>query len=132
MRQALAAGADMINDIYGFRRDGALQAVADSNCGLCIMHMQGEPKTMQQMPRYDDILIEVEGFLREIGRAHVGTPVTNAHLVCRLLLEKKKLEFRSLHHATPVQHPRLIKISIYIPTVKPNPHLFLRHPEHKN
>src|SRR3546814_11458180 len=70
MRQALAAGADMINDIYGFRRDGALQAVADSNCGLCIMHMQVEPKTMQQMPCYDDILIEVEGFLR--GRVHAA------------------------------------------------------------
>src|SRR3546814_13444263 len=81
MRQALAAGADMINDIYGFRRDGALQAVADSNCGLCIMHMQGEPKTMQQMPRYDDILIEVEGFLRGRVQAALAAGIDRRRIV---------------------------------------------------
>lgn len=65
MRKALDAGADLINDIYGFRQPGALEAVADSNCGLCIMHMQGEPKTMQHTPRYDDVLRDVEQFLHE-------------------------------------------------------------------
>lgn len=65
MRAVLNAGADMINDIYGFRRPGALEAVADSRCGLCVMHMQGEPRTMQHEPKYDDVVAEVREFLRE-------------------------------------------------------------------
>lgn len=65
MRAVLDAGADMINDIYGFRRPGALDAVAGSRCGLCVMHMQGEPKTMQAAPQYDDVVHEVQGFLHE-------------------------------------------------------------------
>ncbi|RTZ44672.1 dihydropteroate synthase [Candidimonas sp. SYP-B2681] len=65
MRAVLDAGVDMINDIYGFRLAGALEAVARSGCGVCVMHMQGEPKTMQQAPRYDDVLHEVQVFLHE-------------------------------------------------------------------
>lgn len=65
MRGVLDAGADMINDIYGFRMPGALEAVASSYCGLCVMHMQGEPRTMQQAPRYGDVVAEVREFLRE-------------------------------------------------------------------
>lgn len=65
MRGVLDAGADMINDIYGFRRPGAPEAVASSKCGLCVMHMQGEPRTMQQAPSYDDVAAEVREFLRE-------------------------------------------------------------------
>lgn len=65
MREALAAGADMINDIRGFRTPGALEAVADSDCGLCIMHMQGEPRTMQAAPFYQDVVAEVAEFLEQ-------------------------------------------------------------------
>lgn len=50
MRAVLDAGADMINDIYGFRQPGAIEAVAQSRCGLCVMHMKGEPRTMQATP----------------------------------------------------------------------------------
>lgn len=63
MRACLDAGADIINDVAGFRSDEAVHAVASSGAGLCIMHMQGEPKTMQQAPRYDDLLSEVCSFL---------------------------------------------------------------------
>lgn len=63
MLEVLASGVDMINDIYGLRREGALEAVAQSRCGLCVMHMQGDPKTMQQAPRYDDVMHEVGDFL---------------------------------------------------------------------
>ncbi len=69
MTRALDAGADMINDIYGLRQPGAIQAVAGSNCGLCVMHMQGQPKTMQQAPEYDDIVTQVREFLQ--GRVTV-------------------------------------------------------------
>lgn len=65
MRAVLDAGADMINDIYAFRQPGAIQAVAGSRCGLRIMHMQGEPKTMQQAPVYSDLLRDVQHFLHD-------------------------------------------------------------------
>lgn len=69
MRQVIDAGADMINDVYGFRREGAIEAVAGARCGLCIMHMQGEPKTMQQAPSYDDVLADVGQFLGQRAQA---------------------------------------------------------------
>jgi dihydropteroate synthase len=65
MREAIIAGADMINDINAFRAPGAIEAVADSDCGLCIMHMQGTVQDMQVQPVYTDVLREVIGFLRE-------------------------------------------------------------------
>jgi dihydropteroate synthase len=64
MREAIIAGADMINDINGFRAPGAIQAVLGSDCGLCVMHMQSTPETMQQSPAYGDVVLEVIGFLR--------------------------------------------------------------------
>lgn len=65
MREAVIAGADMINDINGFRAPGAIEAVADSDVGLCIMHMQGTPQDMQAQPVYHDVVEEVIAFLRE-------------------------------------------------------------------
>jgi dihydropteroate synthase len=65
MREAIIAGADMINDINGFRAPGAIEAVADSDCGLCVMHMQSTPETMQQNPAYGDVVLDVIAFLRE-------------------------------------------------------------------
>lgn len=64
MRHALAAGADLINDIWGFRMPGAVDAVRASDCGLCVMHMLGEPQTMQLgEPAYVDVVSEVREFL---------------------------------------------------------------------
>jgi dihydropteroate synthase len=68
MREALRAGADMINDIGGFSAPGALEAVRDADCALCLMHMRGEPRTMQQDPVYDDVVAEVRGYLDEGAR----------------------------------------------------------------
>jgi len=65
MYESLAAGADMINDIHALRTPGALSAVKGSDCGLCIMHMQNNPQTMQQRPQYDDAVQEVTQFLRD-------------------------------------------------------------------
>jgi dihydropteroate synthase len=64
MREALIAGADMINDINGFLAPGAIEAVKDSDCGLCVMHMQGTPQDMQARPGYADVVDEVITFLR--------------------------------------------------------------------
>lgn len=65
MREAITAGADMINDINGFRAPGALDAVWDADCALCVMHMQRDPQTMQVAPEYQDAVAEVSVFLRE-------------------------------------------------------------------
>ncbi|KRB89117.1 dihydropteroate synthase [Noviherbaspirillum sp. Root189] len=65
MREAIAAGVDMINDINGFRAEGALRAVNESECALCIMHMQHSPVTMQLRPEYEDVVADVTRFLGE-------------------------------------------------------------------
>lgn len=65
MRVALNAGADMINDISALRAPGALELVAASKAGVCLMHMLGDPGTMQEAPHYDDIVVEVAEFLGE-------------------------------------------------------------------
>ncbi|HEU4843590.1 MAG TPA: dihydropteroate synthase [Burkholderiaceae bacterium] len=65
MREAIIAGVDMINDINGFRAPGAIDAVRDSDCALCIMHMQSTPDTMQVQPAYGDVVAEVTAFLRQ-------------------------------------------------------------------
>lgn len=65
MREALAAGADMINDIRGFREPDALSVVKGSDCGLCIMHMQHNPETMQINPEYENVVEDVIAFLAE-------------------------------------------------------------------
>lgn len=63
MREAVAAGASMINDVCALRRPGALEAAAALDAGVCLMHMQGEPRTMQADPRYDDVVAQVTEFL---------------------------------------------------------------------
>jgi dihydropteroate synthase len=65
MQAALSAGASMINDIDALTAPGALQAVAKSDCAVCLMHKQGDPATMQRDPRYDDVVAEVSGYLRD-------------------------------------------------------------------
>lgn len=65
MTAAVQAGATMINDVRALREPGALEAAAASGAAVCLMHMQGEPRTMQVEPRYDDVVAEVRDFLRE-------------------------------------------------------------------
>ncbi|HEX9182154.1 MAG TPA: dihydropteroate synthase [Burkholderiales bacterium] len=63
MRAALGAGASMINDIEALAAPGALEAVAGSDCGVCLMHKKGDPATMQEDPRYGDVVAEVRDYL---------------------------------------------------------------------
>ncbi len=64
MRQAIAAGASMVNDVNALRAEGAEQACAEAGVPVCLMHMQGQPRTMQQDPQYTDVVAEVTEFLR--------------------------------------------------------------------
>jgi dihydropteroate synthase len=80
MREVLAAGADMINDINAFQAPGALGLLAESDCALCIMHMQGTPQTMQQAPAYQDVSKEVTQFLQQRVDAAVAAGVARSRL----------------------------------------------------
>ncbi len=64
MRRALAAGATFVNDVAALSAPGAMETVAGSDAAVCLMHMQGDPGTMQDAPRYDDVVGEVRAFLR--------------------------------------------------------------------
>ena len=81
MREAIIAGADMITDINGFRAPGAIEAVRDSDCGLCVVHMQGTPQDMQAEPHYEDVVAEVIAFLRERVDTLVAAGVARARIV---------------------------------------------------
>jgi dihydropteroate synthase len=81
MRAALARGASMINDIFALRRPGALDAVVASDCAVCLMHMRGEPLTMQRQPDYGDVVQEVRGFLAERLAAATAAGIDRDRLV---------------------------------------------------
>ena len=81
MRAALAGGADMINDIAALRAPGALEAVAARACAVCLMHMQGEPRTMQQAPHYADVVGEVARFLDERVAAAMAAGIARERIV---------------------------------------------------
>jgi dihydropteroate synthase len=81
-RRALALGAEMVNDVTALRGDPDLAGVvADAQAYLCLMHMQGEPRTMQADPRYDDVVSEVKAFLEERLAFAVGEGIRE-ELVC--------------------------------------------------
>ncbi|WP_159739340.1 dihydropteroate synthase [Vibrio atypicus] len=65
MRQAAEVGADIINDVRALQEPGALEVAAKTGLPICLMHMQGQPRTMQANPHYDDLLLEVGEFLEE-------------------------------------------------------------------
>jgi dihydropteroate synthase len=81
MEAALAAGASMINDITALASPGALAAVAGSDCAVCLMHMRGEPRTMQEAPAYADVVREVREFLQARVAASRAAGIADDRLV---------------------------------------------------
>ena len=81
MRAAVDAGADIINDVRALRAPGALGAAAGSGAGVCLMHMKGEPRTMQDAPSYDDVVTEVQGFLADRIDACVAAGIARDRIV---------------------------------------------------
>ncbi|MCO5108335.1 MAG: dihydropteroate synthase [Burkholderiaceae bacterium] len=81
MRAAIEHGADMINDVAALRAPGAIDAVRDSGCAICLMHMRGEPATMQQAPAYEDVVAEVGRFLGERVEALHAAGVARERIV---------------------------------------------------
>jgi len=81
MRAALDAGASMINDVQALQASGALEAVRESQCAVCLMHMKGEPATMQRDPHYDDVVREVKDFLRQRVAAAEAAGIARERIV---------------------------------------------------
>ena len=81
MRETARLGAGLINDVRSLQRDGALEAAADSGLPVCLMHMRGEPTTMQQNPQYSDILSEVRAFLSERMTACAAAGIATERLI---------------------------------------------------
>ncbi|TXH73907.1 dihydropteroate synthase [Thiobacillus sp.] len=81
MRAALVAGAGMVNDVAALRAPGAMEAVAASGAAVCLMHMQGDPQSMQQSPRYADVVNEVKQFLRARVQACEAAGIARERLV---------------------------------------------------
>ncbi len=81
MRSAVEAGATLVNDVNALRADGAIAACAQLQVPVCLMHMQGEPRTMQQSPHYDDVVEEVKSFLQQRAEACIGAGIDATHIV---------------------------------------------------
>ena len=94
MRAALAAGASMINDISALRHPEAMNAVAASDCAVCLMHMQGKPGTMQNAPAYGDVVQEVREFLAARVAAARAAGIDD----CRMVLDPGFGFGKSLQH----------------------------------
>jgi dihydropteroate synthase len=76
IREAVAAGAGLINDVRALTAPGALEAAAVSGCAVCVMHMQGDPRTMQRAPSYVDVVREVKAFLDERAQSCAAAGVS--------------------------------------------------------
>lgn len=81
MRQAVAAGADLINDVRALQEPGALEAAAEAGVPVCLMHMKGQPRTMQQNPQYDEVIGEVAEFLEERVEACEAVGIERQQLI---------------------------------------------------
>jgi dihydropteroate synthase len=81
MVEAVRAGAAMINDIRALQEEGALQAAVELQCPVCLMHMQGQPRTMQQEPVYGDVVKEVAGFLDERVHACIAAGLPGDRII---------------------------------------------------
>lgn len=80
MTEGANVGAHIINDVRALRREGALDAAARTELAVCLMHMQGEPKTMQTQPEYRDVVSEVNGFLNERIAACMSAGIAKSRL----------------------------------------------------
>ncbi len=117
MRESARLGAGMINDVRALQRDGALDAAAATNLPICLMHMRGEPQTMQDAPHYDDIAAEVSAFLQErmAACAQVGIAAKRIVLDPGFGFAKNTQHnyelFRRLPELLALQQPVLIGVS---------------------
>jgi dihydropteroate synthase len=117
MRAAVAAGASLINDVAALRAEGALAAAADLNVPVCLMHMQGAPRTMQQTPHYVDVVSEVADFLQARAAACVEAGIPHEHILLDpgfgfgKTLDHNVTLMQGLPQLTELGYPLLIGVS---------------------
>lgn len=117
MSAAVAAGAGMINDINGLRGPGAMDVAAGSGAAVCVMHMQGTPRSMQKQPQYRDVVAEVAGFLSGQAEALRDRGVAPERIVLDpgfgfgKTLEHNIALFRGLPALTAIGYPVLVGVS---------------------
>lgn len=117
MREAARLGAGLINDVRSLQRDGALDAAADSGLPVCLMHMRGEPTTMQQSPQYADVLVEVRDFLVERMAACTAAGIALERLILDPGFGFAKTQehnlrlFKHLHSLHELGRPLLVGVS---------------------
>jgi dihydropteroate synthase len=118
MRAAIAAGAAIVNDVNAFRAPGAVEvAAAASSAGVCIMHMQGTPATMQEAPHYEDVVAEVSAFLLERATALEAAGIARSRIVLDpgfgfgKTLEHNRALFRALPKLRALGYPLLVGVS---------------------
>jgi dihydropteroate synthase len=117
MRAAIDAGCAVVNDVNGFRSEGAIEAVARGKVGAIAMHMQGTPATMQQSPRYDDVVGEVTRFLLDRARALEAGGVEHGKIALDpgfgfgKTVEHNKALFRALPQIAAHGYPILAGVS---------------------
>ncbi len=117
MRAAIDAGCAVVNDVYGFRAEGAVDTVARASVGLVVMHMQGTPGTMQKAPHYDDVVGEVTAFLLERAQALETAAVARERIALDpgfgfgKTVEHNKQLFRALPQLAAHGYPILAGVS---------------------
>lgn len=117
IRAVLDAGASMINDIHALRTPGAMDTVAGSRCALCVMHMQGDPQTMQRNPSYQNVVQEVKAFLAERVAALRAAGINGERIVIDpgfgfgKSVEQNYAMLRDLDHLSDLSLPILAGLS---------------------
>ncbi|MDO4776688.1 MAG: dihydropteroate synthase [Cardiobacteriaceae bacterium] len=117
MRAMLALGADIINDVHGLEDVGALDAVKDSNCGLCLMHMRGMPDTMQHNTDYADVLAEVDAYLQQRTAVCLAAGIAPERIALDpgfgfgKNVEQNLLLVKHIHRFGHERHPLLLGVS---------------------
>ncbi|MCK5718035.1 MAG: dihydropteroate synthase [Thiomargarita sp.] len=118
MREAIAAGAYMINDVMALRGDNSLATVAASHdVHVCLMHIQGTPRTMQHKPHYDNVIDEIKTFLLERVQACLGAGMTSDHIMIDpgfgfgKTVAHNLLLIQQLHLLTELDYPVLVGVS---------------------
>ncbi len=117
MREAVSAGAGLINDVLALQAEGALAAAVDLRVPVCLMHMQGEPRTMQQSPEYPDVVADVKRFLAQRVQACLDAGVLQEHLLIDpgfgfgKTLEHNLLLLKNLRKIGELKTPLLVGLS---------------------
>ena len=117
MQQAILAGASMINDVNALQADGAVALVAELNVPVCIMHMQGKPRTMQHTPVYENVVTEVKEFLQQRIETCIDAGINKQNIVIDpgfgfgKTLEHNLLLFKHLNEFTELEVPLLVGVS---------------------